>query len=710
MVRGVGVIGGIILLLLTIEMYYYWTGAPFYTSPQEHALLKKHGILVKTVKIPDGYRKFSNITVINGKPAYVIESETTSISKVVYGDTIYGDYRAIVSPLLPYENGIAFVATTVEEPGNVRYTMLLNDKKLGPYLNYKSQAPLTHNLTVDDGKFLWRTQREDGKSVVIYDGKEIGGYDSDVDIKDFDVLNGKVTLLLKESSNDIIDNKLSIGEKELAVVAREIGNYVIYDKQTIGGPYEDVSQIFITNGTPGFIAQRGKKYIFYHDNYFEEYDEFIDSCPLEKNNIVLFLPGKNGTSVWHNGRSLGPFQQIIYSDFSCGASLINGMLTFFIQEDNKRFVIHGNKRLGPYDFDEMYFIPYDGKTLLFLGRKQHNHKDFLIQDGKEIFSTENHLEDIQVIEKKIIFKVVGKERSVFYDGKIVETPYGKPTDYYPLNKGILYTIPLSSKEKKSFQIVYNNTLLGTTEEPISYGVCDPWNMCEGGDVSVSHNVLEISDNIAIPIKENDLWYVQYKNHKWGPYTEARNLTNFHDSVMFVAQKNEQGYLVIDGQELGRFDPGFIWNPPHAVLFNSHIFFVGRRVENDDEKYFIMKDNQKVSPEYDGLQGPFLRQDHLYFVAEEWGHSYTRRSWIIREDGNRVTKNDYRKVWITGFFDEKNQPLHYTVEEYPRWHVMHGGEKIGPYYYESLSNMRFSNGKILVTAWNGAQESTIEIAP
>jgi hypothetical protein len=355
------------------------------------------------------YSFIRRVAIINEKPAF----EATNFLRkdfIVYDGKEYG--KEYYKTYKPQEiNGkLVFSAYNTKNGIATRYIINGNEVISDTNSYYDVSYPVEVNGKLAFEAYINGTkEKDDGKSIIIYDGKEYGNeYDWASEIVD---VNGKLCYLARQIKNnkdfvvcdgkeygkeyDSVENPISVNGKLAYIAIKNKKEFLVLDGKIASDEYDRIPRgyrdqvINIVNGKPAFGAVKGNETFVVYDG--KEYKEGSYSPnskkPMfeeDKGDVHFQISEVNGKLAYSYSKSImtepnrfeGINGYVIYDgkeygneyDFAQTPIDMNGKLGYIAKKDNKMFIVVDEK-IVTQEYDGVSFVTMLNNKLVYVAKE-----------------------------------------------------------------------------------------------------------------------------------------------------------------------------------------------------------------------------------------------------------------------------------------------------------------------------------------------------
>ena len=240
-----------------------------------------------------------------------------------------------------------------------------------------------------------------------------------------------------------------IGEKLAYIASQDGKSFIVYDGKEIGKEYDSVDSISGIVGKLGYTAYKdGKSFIVYDGKEIGKAEAYTDATLTDLNGKPVYIFGKSYKKdykkiIFYNGKKTVVNQ--VPPFLAGGLARVAGKIAYI---DNTRsgeeFVVYDGKKGKAYDhvFDItdvggklMYSVVDDGKS-------------FFVYDGKEIGERNDWPSVPFIINGKLGFSGSKNGKTfIFYDGKEIYQGYDDSDIYGPVTANGKSAFLITNKKK-----------------------------------------------------------------------------------------------------------------------------------------------------------------------------------------------------------------------------------------------------------------------
>ena len=319
---------------------------------------RKSDVFFGNQKILTDQYSVSNLHEIEGQLTFNVRHEKSDNAYTIYfgGEEVGKEYDFIIGEPVQINGKLAFLA----QKQNEVFLVSNGEKASNAYKNadtlisvnatyaFIATKPPTQPVQFT-GNTTEIARLLQGKSIVVYDGKELG------------------------EEYDGITHLFNFAEKLLYIAATKTGQYVlVLEGKEITREYDQIFAITDVNGRLAFAAKLGVKTLIFYDN--EKIDELTGTETLQvlqnaHGKLAYAVKKPDGFHVQLDGKKIGVYEYIRPLDENNWRfHEVLGKLAFAARIGNKWALIYDGKELTSYDdIDELRVV--GGKLTFTAGEK-----------------------------------------------------------------------------------------------------------------------------------------------------------------------------------------------------------------------------------------------------------------------------------------------------------------------------------------------------
>ena len=302
------------------------------------------------------YTRMAYAGVLDGKPAYIV-SEGNKKMILYDGKEIGGSYDQALSPTL--------IAGKLFYEGvkNNKYYAVYDGQEIGKDY-FSIWSPGEYN-----GKPIYIAEKI-GKSVLVYDGNEISNASYDY-VWSYSIINGKIAYLASKSGEAYTAQKINpqTSESRRDIPPEGIKSVIIYDGKEIGREYDTVGFPMEINGNLAYIALKdGKKFSVLGSLEATRYDEINE--PLLLDGKLAYIAQKNGKSfLVYDGQEMKAYDRIDMFSLKNIDRKLCYRAADSTAKKGKYFIVYDGNEIGK-DYDNVLSFAASGGKQAYVADKK----------------------------------------------------------------------------------------------------------------------------------------------------------------------------------------------------------------------------------------------------------------------------------------------------------------------------------------------------
>lgn len=303
------------------------------------------------------YTRMAYAADLGGKPAYIV-TKSDGKKLILYDGVETGkDYDQALMPRLIA--GKLFYAGV----RNNKYYAVYDGQEIGKDY-FSIWSPGEYN-----GKPVYIAEKI-GKSVLVYEGNEISNASYDY-VWSYAAIDGKIAYLASKAGETYTALKINpqTSESRRDIPPEGIKSVIVYDGKEIGREYDTVGFPMEIDGKLAYVALvNGRKYMVLGSFKGTEYNDISE--PLMYNGKPAYIAEKDGKSfLVYDGREMKAYERIDPSSLK----YVNGKLCYRAADSTakkgKYFIVYDGAEIGK-DYDNVLSFAASGEKQAYVADKK----------------------------------------------------------------------------------------------------------------------------------------------------------------------------------------------------------------------------------------------------------------------------------------------------------------------------------------------------